>query len=725
MDTLVVASSLPSTTLLPPFLDTLLDLKHDGTPLLQIVLSGHPASGVTLQQPRLNDITRRIAVQYQLTALPNQLVGPFIRHRLTIAGGERQDIFPPDVVERISFYSEGIPRLINVICDNALLTACTLSQEAVSVENIEEVAQDLSLPPASEVKTQVTATDYTQEVTQPMGLASSAGLSAFGGSARLPAIPQGRPEASAEAPVETGLMFLQETDPDLASGPTEEAPPSFRFAPPHQEHPESASGESDTLASASPEQPEQPHQSEQSANKVSPSDIPEQPETNTWAAAAIPVDEIDQTVSDEVEDEVQDNWEDNREDNHGDNREDNWKNEGSQEEPVEFIIAPQHEPAQSSRSSWLARVGVGGVLLLVFGGVGYAMSSQSSPDWLSTLQSKAASLLNTASLSTLTQVWSSNQSRNEQQETVAGRDVPSERVRTPDESPALSPQERRLALVEQDHLARHLDPIQNPIQNLIQNKMDETPIAAPVSLEVAPKEQPPVENTAVETSLPHATEQQAAQSTEASPAREEQQPPAQEALGQDEETSENIPEPVLQLAALPAERSAHTGDAESLREATVSPDQSRREEEYLRKRQAARRQLYRLGIPFRSSSFVKNAERGNSEVVDLFLAAGMHSRITDYRHMTPLLVAAWNGHSTVVETLLSHSAALNQPNDQGLTPLMAAAWNGHVQVVRALLNSGADAHATDDSGYSAWTYAEEDRNGAVLALLRQPQAQKQ
>ena len=152
----------------------------------------------------------------------------------------------------------------------------------------------------------------------------------------------------------------------------------------------------------------------------------------------------------------------------------------------------------------------------------------------------------------------------------------------------------------------------------------------------------------------------------------------------------------------------------------MSLDQSQQEEEDLGKRRVARRQLYRLGIPFRSANFVQNAERGNSEVVDLFLAAGMHSQITDNRQLTPLLVAAWNGHSTVVETLLSHSAALHQRNDHGLSPLMAAAWNGHAQVVRALLNSGADVRATDDNGYSAWTYAEEDRNGAVLALLRQP-----
>ena len=120
-------------------------------------------------------------------------------------------MFPPDVVERIGFYSQGIPCLVNVICDNTLLAAYTLSQEAVSVQNIEEVAQDLNLFPISEEKTQVTATGYTKEITQPLSPASSTGLSAFGGPAPLPAIPQEGSatlaEAPPETPVETGLAF--------------------------------------------------------------------------------------------------------------------------------------------------------------------------------------------------------------------------------------------------------------------------------------------------------------------------------------------------------------------------------------------------------------------------------------------------------------------------------------------------------------------------------------
>jgi len=68
-------------------LQRLLDLTQNGTPLLQIVLSGQLALGTTLQQPSADDIALRIAVQYRLLALLAQEVGPFIQYRLNIAGG--------------------------------------------------------------------------------------------------------------------------------------------------------------------------------------------------------------------------------------------------------------------------------------------------------------------------------------------------------------------------------------------------------------------------------------------------------------------------------------------------------------------------------------------------------------------------------------------------------------------------------------------------------------
>lgn len=113
--------------------------------LLQLVLVGQPELEQKLGQASLRQLKQRIVVRCQLDRLPPQEVGPFILHRLRVAGCERQDIFPPDAIEHIAIYSAGIPRLINAICDNAMLIAYGVQSSTVSKEIVEEVVRDLKL----------------------------------------------------------------------------------------------------------------------------------------------------------------------------------------------------------------------------------------------------------------------------------------------------------------------------------------------------------------------------------------------------------------------------------------------------------------------------------------------------------------------------------------------------------------------------------------------------
>jgi type II secretory pathway predicted ATPase ExeA len=115
--------------------------------LLQIVLVGQPELGQKLRQPTLRQLKQRVAIQCQLDLLKEREIEPFIQHRLRIAGYEGADIFLAKAVERIWAYSYGTPRLINVLCDNALLLAYSLSQKQVFPQMIEEVAQNLQLWP--------------------------------------------------------------------------------------------------------------------------------------------------------------------------------------------------------------------------------------------------------------------------------------------------------------------------------------------------------------------------------------------------------------------------------------------------------------------------------------------------------------------------------------------------------------------------------------------------
>jgi hypothetical protein len=74
-------------------------------------------------------------------------VRPYTDSRLVAAGYEGKDLFHPDAVERIAYYSKGIPRVINIICDNALLSAYAESQQRVYADKIDRVARDLEMDP--------------------------------------------------------------------------------------------------------------------------------------------------------------------------------------------------------------------------------------------------------------------------------------------------------------------------------------------------------------------------------------------------------------------------------------------------------------------------------------------------------------------------------------------------------------------------------------------------
>src|SRR5262249_7937855 len=98
-----------------------------------------------LERPHLRQLKQRIALRCRLTPLPKNEVGSYINYRLKKAGYQGKEIFEAKAVERISLNSQGIPRIVNVICDNALLIAYASSKKKVSAEMVEEVARDLQL----------------------------------------------------------------------------------------------------------------------------------------------------------------------------------------------------------------------------------------------------------------------------------------------------------------------------------------------------------------------------------------------------------------------------------------------------------------------------------------------------------------------------------------------------------------------------------------------------
>lgn len=126
------------------------NLETDKEKLLQIVLIGQPEFKARLDQPDLRQLKQRIAIHCEIVPLKDTEVGSYIDFRLRTAGYEGQDLFDREAVQKIAFYSSGIPRLINVICDNALLITYAASRKMVCAHDISEVARDLRLELSAE-----------------------------------------------------------------------------------------------------------------------------------------------------------------------------------------------------------------------------------------------------------------------------------------------------------------------------------------------------------------------------------------------------------------------------------------------------------------------------------------------------------------------------------------------------------------------------------------------
>ena len=119
------------------------NFETDEEKLIQIVLMGQPELLAKLDRPTLRQLKQRVALQCRLFPLIASEVGSYIEFRLRTAGYTGNDLFSPDAVRQIATYSRGIPRLVNVICDNGLLTAYARDQKNVSAKIIKEVVSDL------------------------------------------------------------------------------------------------------------------------------------------------------------------------------------------------------------------------------------------------------------------------------------------------------------------------------------------------------------------------------------------------------------------------------------------------------------------------------------------------------------------------------------------------------------------------------------------------------
>ena len=113
--------------------------------VLRIILAGQPELSAKLDAPQLEQLMQRVRMRFHLTTLTQTETRGYIEHRLEVAGAEGE-IFAADTFEEIFRYTGGVPRLINTLCDTAMMAAYVENRETVGRAQIVGAVQELRWP---------------------------------------------------------------------------------------------------------------------------------------------------------------------------------------------------------------------------------------------------------------------------------------------------------------------------------------------------------------------------------------------------------------------------------------------------------------------------------------------------------------------------------------------------------------------------------------------------
>ncbi len=112
--------------------------------VLRIILAGQPELKETLESPNLTQLLQRVRLKFHLGPLDLSDLGPYITHRMTVAGCADDSVFGDDCYDVIARYTGGIPRLVNTLCDTALLIAFADEKTTLTADDIMAAATELS-----------------------------------------------------------------------------------------------------------------------------------------------------------------------------------------------------------------------------------------------------------------------------------------------------------------------------------------------------------------------------------------------------------------------------------------------------------------------------------------------------------------------------------------------------------------------------------------------------
>src|SRR5262245_44716859 len=121
------------------------NLETDKEKLLQIILVGQLNLQTLLRSPELRQLDQRVSIRYELTPLDREAVAAYVAHRLHVAGGHASVGFTPKALSYVHRLAAGIPRLINLICDRALLSGYSLRTNRITHEMVIHAAKSLDV----------------------------------------------------------------------------------------------------------------------------------------------------------------------------------------------------------------------------------------------------------------------------------------------------------------------------------------------------------------------------------------------------------------------------------------------------------------------------------------------------------------------------------------------------------------------------------------------------
>lgn len=171
--------------------------------VLSIILAGQPELNDTLDSPQLEQLSQRTRLRFHLRPIAEGEIGTYVEHRLEVAGAKGRPIFDPDTYELLYQYTGGVPRLINTLCDTAMLCAFADGRDTITVTEVRAAIAELQWE------------DYKSR-TNRMAVLKRGGSRRLGTETVARLIVTHKDEEPEEFPVTTGRIILGRTgDNDL------------------------------------------------------------------------------------------------------------------------------------------------------------------------------------------------------------------------------------------------------------------------------------------------------------------------------------------------------------------------------------------------------------------------------------------------------------------------------------------------------------------------------